>query len=251
MVSNFVANKYYGLLMKIETLTNIGTIINFSKATGFNPNVVQGSETTEDEDAYTYVGTNKAYTMSNIVKMEVYDASTIRFYDNLNNYFACTKRVSICFIFASNTGSYSDISALAFLIESVLMIYDELNQKWVKVPHVASGGYSGTATTAVDSSRNAKARVIASVVRSDIAKAECKWNYLTTKQYSDLAKLFEPKYGGSFFVKACFFDSVAGGFDCSREFYCGDRKVTFARIKCDDNYMPIGYESVGLSLIER
>ena len=245
MVSSFVANKYYGLLMTPTDLLDIGTVINFVKATGFNPNV------DEVENGYTYVGTNEAYTRANIIKMTILSATEIKFEDTNGGYFVCNNRFAICFIFASNVGSYSDISAVAFLIESVLMIYDELNKEWTKVPHLASGGYSGIATTVVDSSRNAKARVIASVIRSDIAKVECGWNYLTTKEYSDLAKLFEPKYGGSFFVKACFFDSITGGFDCGREFYCGDRKVTFAKIKCDSNYMPIGYEGVGLNLIER
>lgn len=245
MVNNFIANRYYGLLMTPVDLLDIGSVINFAKATGFNPNV------DEVENGYTFVGTSEAYTRANLVKMTTLSATEIKFEDANGDYFICNNKFAICFVFASNTGSYSDISAVAFLIESVLMIYDELNQKWTKVPYVASGGYSGTATTAVDSSRNAKAKVIASVVRSDIAKAECKWNYLTTKQFSDLAKLFEPKYGGSFFVKACFFDSVQGGFDCGREFYCGDRKVTFAKIKCDDNFMPVGYEGVSLSLIER
>lgn len=245
MVNSFIRNRYYGLLMTPTTIAHTGAKINFVKATGFNPNV------DEVDNGYSYIGSNEAYSKANIVSMELMSATTVRFADNNGDYFDCSNKFAICFIYDTNTGDTSDIRAEAFLIESALMIYSELDQQWVKVPHLASGGYSGTATTAVDSSRNAKARVIASVVRSDIAKAECKWNYLTTKQYSDLAKLFEPKYGGSFFVKACFFDSVAGGFDCSREFYCGDRKVTFARIKCDDNYMPIGYESVGLNLIER
>ena len=249
MESNFVQGKYYGLLMTAGAFTYTGSVINFTKATGFNPNV--DDEKNEDNSVYLYTGTHgEGYSRQHLIKMETLE-NGLRFYDDHDNYFDCYKKVAICFIFDTNVGDISELLPDAFLIESVLMIYDVLNSKWVKAPHIASGGYNGISTTAVDSSRNANAKVIASVVRSDIAKVEAKWAYLTVEQYSALAKLFEQKYGGSFFVRVCFFDSIAGGFDCSREFYCGDRKVAFARIKCNEYYMPIGYENVGLNLIER
>ena len=130
---------------------------------------------------------------------------------------------------------------------------------WVELP--TPSDYSGISTTLVDSGRNSQGQVIGDVINSDIAKIELKWNYLTVAQYSAIAKLFERKYGGSFFVPVSFFDVVNGGFEGSlssrpsatnkcRIFYCGDRKVAFAQIKLDSNGFPIGYTDVQLNLVD-
>lgn len=147
-------------------------------------------------------------------------------------------------------------------IRALVAIYDKSLQSpaWVELPCPTE--YSGLSTTLVDSARNTKGQVIGSVIASDIAKVEMKWNFLTVAQYSAIAKLFEPKYGGSFFVPVSYFDVINGAFEGDittapntttnkiRLFYPGDRKVQFAKIKLDANGAPIGYSGVSLNLID-
>lgn len=134
--------------------------------------------------------------------------------------------------------------------------------KWVALPCPSS--YSASASTLVNSGRNADGQVIADVIRSDIAKIEMKWNFLTTAQYAQLAQLFEEKYGGSFINAVSFFDVIKGDYDGDitkaptastgnnpcRTFYPNDRKVAFAKITLDSSGKPIGYEGVSLNLID-
>jgi len=149
---------------------------------------------------------------------------------------------------------------------SLVAIYDEFapTPAWVELPQPSD--YSGIATTLVDSGRNAEGVVVADVIKSDVAKVELKWNFLTPAQYSQIAKLFEPKYNGgntqAFFKAVSFFDVIKNGFDGSiasapsvdtnrcRLFYCGDRKVQFAKMVINDDGTPKGYANVSLNLID-
>ena len=131
---------------------------------------------------------------------------------------------------------------------------------WVELPTPSE--YSGISTTLVDSGRNSSGEIIADVIKSDVAKVEITWNYLTVAQYSKIAKLFEKKYGGEFFVPVSFFDVISGNYEGDitiapntttnkiRLFYPNDRKVDFAHIKLDSNGKPIGYVGVSLHLID-
>lgn len=139
-------------------------------------------------------------------------------------------------------------------------IYNEHIGEWVDLP--CASEYTGIATTIVDSGRNIQAEVIGDVIASDIAKVELKWNFLTLEQYRDMAQLFEPKYHGAFFNAVRFFDVIKGDFDGDntqapntttnrcRLMYCGDRKVSFAKMKLDPNGKPVGYQGVSLNLID-
>lgn len=146
-------------------------------------------------------------------------------------------------------------------IRALVAIYKTNTSSWFELP--CPSDYSGISTTIVDSARNAKGEVIGQPVKSDIAKVELKWNFLTVAQYASLAQLFEEKYNGNFFVPVSFFDIIKGDFDGDittapntttnkiRLFYCGDRKVQFAHIKLDpDTGAPIGYTGVSLNLID-
>ena len=136
----------------------------------------------------------------------------------------------------------------------------EADHYWVELP--TPSDYQGSSSTLVDSARNDAGQVVGSVIASDIAKIELKWNFLTVEQYKNIARLFEPKYGGSFYVPVSFFDVITGLFEgkltkapndtdnVCRLFYCGDRKVAFAHIKLDSNGYPIGYQNVQLNLID-
>jgi len=147
-------------------------------------------------------------------------------------------------------------------IRPLVSIYKVSTSEWVGLPTPSE--YTGISTTIVDTARNVNAQVIGQVVKSDVAKIELTWNYLTVAQYSALAQLFESKYGGSFFVPVSFFDEISGAFEGDltkvptnssgnnpiRMFYCGDRKAQVAHITLDANGMPIGYSGVSLNLID-
>jgi len=135
---------------------------------------------------------------------------------------------------------------------------------WVQLPMPSD--YVGISTTLVDSGRNAQGQVIADVIKSDIAKVELKWNFLTPAQYSAIAQLFEPKYNNNdmsvFFRPVSFFDVIANAYEGDitqapnlttnriRKFYCGDRKVQFAKMVLNDDGTPKGYQNVSLNLID-
>ena len=164
---------------------------------------------------------------------------------------------------ASGITTCSDnLKAISTLIEdrSLVAIYKESTGTWVNLP--CPTDYSGLSTTVVDSARNTKAQVVGQVVATDIAKVELYWNFLTVQQYSNIAKLFEPKHGGHFFVPVSYFDEVTGEFEGDvtvspntttnkiRLMYPGDRKAKVARIRLDNSGKPVGYEGVSLNLID-
>ena len=153
-------------------------------------------------------------------------------------------------------------SAILYNSNNLVAIYDAHNSNWIDLP--CPSDYSGISTTLVDSARNTQGQVIGNVIASDIAKVEMKWKFLTPQQYSNMAKLFEQKYNGSFFVAVSFFDIIKNDFDGDRTkaptnssgnnpcrmFYCGDRKVQFAKMVLNEDGTPKGYADVALNLID-
>lgn len=133
---------------------------------------------------------------------------------------------------------------------------------WYYLP--AFWDYQMTSTTLVDSSRNTKGVVVASVIREGIRKIEVGWQFLDCADFSYVAKLFEDaSVGGNgafmFYVK--YFDTIRnsiidssadtiGGVTKQRKFYVGDRVSDTAKIKLDSYGVPAGYTGVKLSLIE-
>lgn len=132
--------------------------------------------------------------------------------------------------------------------------------------------YKMTSTTLVDSARNSKGVVVATVVREGIRKLEMSWNYLTVAEFSTIAKLFEGSDtggNGAFDCYVRYFDTIIGqqidsengflgtntntqyGVNTARPFYVGDRITDTAKIKIDSSFNVIGYENVKLSLIEK
>lgn len=144
----------------------------------------------------------------------------------------------------------------------LIELYSDYSHAWVSIP--TPSDYSASSSTLVNSARNTQGEVIADVIKSDVAKIELKWNYLTLAQYTALARLFEPLYNGSFFHAVSFFDVIKGDWNGSissaptnrsgsnpcKVFYPNDRKVAFAKLKLDDNGKPIGYTNVSLNLID-
>jgi len=82
--------------------------------------------------------------------------------------------------------------------------------------------YSGNTSTLVDAGRNVEGKFIGSVVRSDVAKVELKWNYLTVQEWANINQLFSGP--NNFVRKVEFFDQVRGTWTV-REMYVSDRSA--------------------------
>lgn len=140
----------------------------------------------------------------------------------------------------------------------LVKIWNAYSSQWVSLPTPSE--YEGQSSTLVDSARNSGGYVVANVIRSDVASVSMTWNFLTINQYKAIAQLFEPKYNGEFINYVYFWDMVKGDFNgqdsttptdsTNKKMYCGDRKVSVAHIKLDNNGKPIGYEGVQLDLVE-
>ena len=90
--------------------------------------------------------------------------------------------------------------------------------------------------------------MIGAVIRHDVAKVELTWRYLTVEEWSAILKLFNPKYGGSFYNPVRFFNQVSGDWE-TRQMYVGDR-TSSGMFKLDANGIPVGWMGPKLSLIE-
>jgi len=108
--------------------------------------------------------------------------------------------------------------------------------------------YSGSTSTLVDSGRNVEGRLIASVVRDDVAKIELTWNYLTAQQWAAINKKFSAKHGGSFTNLVTFFNQTTGEWD-TREMYVSDRSCGMWRRDPTTGEI-LGWTNCRLALIE-
>lgn len=102
---------------------------------------------------------------------------------------------------------------------------------------------SGTSTL-VDSARNVEGRVVGSVVRSDVAKIELKWRYLTAQQWASVLSLFT----NNFYNSVTFFNQTTGDYT-TREMYVGDRNAGMWRRNPTTGEV-MGFTECALNLIE-
>lgn len=110
--------------------------------------------------------------------------------------------------------------------------------------------YVGLTADIVDNGRNAEGYVVGAVIREDVAKVEMSWRFLTIKQWSDVMKLFNSKYGGAFMQEVTFFNQTTAQFE-TRTMYPGDRTSSGA-FKVDvETGMPLGWQDCKLNLIEK
>ena len=106
--------------------------------------------------------------------------------------------------------------------------------------------YSGSTSTLVDAGRNVEGKFIGSVVRSDVAKVELKWNYLTVQEWANINQLFS---GPNNFVREVeFFDQTRGTWTV-REMYVSDRSAGMWRRHPVTGDV-LGWTDCALSLIE-
>lgn len=111
------------------------------------------------------------------------------------------------------------------------------------------GGYIGLTADVVDTARNVNATLVGGVVRYDVAKVEMTWNYLTAEQWSNILKLFNPTYGGSFTNPVEFYNQTTATWE-TRTMYVSDR-TSGGVFLCDkDTGEPLGWKNPHLSLIE-
>ena len=104
--------------------------------------------------------------------------------------------------------------------------------------------YSGTTSTLVDSARNVKGYVVGSVVRSDVAKVELSWRYLTAEQWASILSLFKKNFKND----VEFYDQTVAGW-VTRQMYVSDRTAGMFRRNPDSGAV-MGYTDCSLSLVE-
>lgn len=106
--------------------------------------------------------------------------------------------------------------------------------------------YIGLTADVVNSARNAKGELIATVIRADVAKVELTWNFLTPEQWSNILLLFK---GASNFKQNVTFYNQTTAMRETRTMYVSDRTSSGVWL-CDENGEPRGWKGCKLSLIE-
>lgn len=104
--------------------------------------------------------------------------------------------------------------------------------------------YNAVTSTIVDSARNVAGKVVGSVVRSDVAKIELTWRYLTTEQWATILSMFTD----SFFNEVRFFNQATANYDV-RKMYVSDRDAGMWRREPNTGKV-MGWTSCRLSLVE-
>jgi hypothetical protein len=105
-------------------------------------------------------------------------------------------------------------------------------------------GYTATTSTIVDSARNVSGYVVGSIVRSDVAKVEMSWKYLTVRQWASILSLFS----SSFYNDVRFFNQTTGTYT-TRTMYVSDRNASMFRRDPQTGEV-MGWLNPSLSLVE-
>lgn len=104
--------------------------------------------------------------------------------------------------------------------------------------------YNATTSTIVDSARNVSGYVVGAVVRSDVAKIEMSWKYLTAQQWATILTLFT----NSFYNDVKFLNQATNRYD-TRTMYVSDRSAAMWR-RDPQTGAVMGYTGCSLSLVE-
>lgn len=104
--------------------------------------------------------------------------------------------------------------------------------------------YSASTSTLVDSARNVSGYVVGSVVRSDVAKVELRWRYLTARQWANVLSLFT----SNFYNDVTFFNQATADYT-TRQMYVGDRSAGMWRRHPETGEI-LGWTECSLSLVE-
>lgn len=109
--------------------------------------------------------------------------------------------------------------------------------------------YVGLTADLVDAGRNVQGVTVGAVVRSDVAKVEMSWKVLTPTQWSDIIKLFNPTYGGSFFQSVTFYNQSIADWE-TRTMYPSDRTSGGAYSVAPLTGVPTHWKECSLKLVE-
>jgi hypothetical protein len=104
--------------------------------------------------------------------------------------------------------------------------------------------YSAVTSTIVDSARNVSGYVVGSVVRSDVAKIELSWKYLTAEQWAHILSMFS-----SSFYNDVYFYNQATASRVTRKMYVSDRNAGMWRRDPETGEI-MGWTNCSLSLVE-
>lgn len=104
--------------------------------------------------------------------------------------------------------------------------------------------YKAITSTIVDSARNVSGYVVGSVVRSDVAKVELSWKYLTAQQWATILSLFTK----SFYNDVRFLNQATNAYE-TRKMYVSDRNAQMWR-RDPNTGAVMGYTTCTLSLVE-
>jgi hypothetical protein len=104
--------------------------------------------------------------------------------------------------------------------------------------------YRATTSTIVDSARNVNGVVVGAVVRSDVAKIEMTWKYLTAQQWANVLSLFT----NSFYNDVRFLNQATNSYD-TRVMYVSDRNADMWRRDPQTGDV-MGYTGCSLALVE-
>lgn len=104
--------------------------------------------------------------------------------------------------------------------------------------------YTGTTSTIVDSARNVNGYVVGAIVRSDVAKVELSWRYLTVRQWASILSLF----ANSFYNDVRFFNQTTGTYE-TRTMYVSDRTANMFRRDPETGEV-LGWLEPSLALVE-
>lgn len=117
------------------------------------------------------------------------------------------------------------------------------------VPLPQPSEYKGLTADIVDSARNVDGYVVGAVIRHDVGKVEAEYKYISAQAWSNILKLFNPKYGGSFYNNVTFFNQVTANWE-TRKMYVSDRTTTGAYKLDPATGAVIGWIGAHLSLVE-
>lgn len=104
--------------------------------------------------------------------------------------------------------------------------------------------YKSGTSTLVDSARNVSGYVIGSVIRSDVAKVELSWRYLTAAQWANILRLFT----NNFYNSVTFYNQATADYT-TRQMYVGDRNAGMWRRDPATGEV-MGWTDCTLSLVE-
>ena len=124
-----------------------------------------------------------------------------------------------------------------------------LPEKSKAYPLPDPASYTSKTSTMYDGGQSVSGKLLASVVREDVATVSLSWRYLTAQEWADINALFNGGIeGGSFINKVRFFNQSTGTWVEPRDMTVSDRSAGLWRQ--DENGNVAGWLDCSLELTE-